>query len=274
MTLRDISLMLRSGFSADAVEREIAARHFIGTFDATAEKSLLQSGASPALINGLKSGGFAIPASEVAGVQAELKAKEQRRAAEQEESRKLNTLYQAQLAQKRNGPSPNVARTGGSIAALVKGNLVTSQNGILRPYLDADFEKKRLIGLYFSAHWCGPCREFTPNLVAYYNKNAPTHPEFEIVFVSNDKTAAAMEGYMREGQMPWPALAFDKVAGNTALTKYAGSGIPCLVVVDENGKVVFDSYAGPNYRGPEAVLADLDRFFTGKNSTPQVAQAR
>ena len=99
------------------------------------------------------------------------------------------------------------------------------------------------------------------------------HPEFEIVFVSNDKSAGAMENYMRDDQMPWPALSFDKVSGNVALNKYAGSGIPCLVVVDENGKVVFDTYAGKNYRGPEAVLTDLDQLFAGKTGG-QVAQVR
>jgi nucleoredoxin len=26
------------------------------------------------------------------------------------------------------------------------------------------------IGLYFSAHWCGPCRQFTPQLVKMYEK--------------------------------------------------------------------------------------------------------
>jgi nucleoredoxin len=273
LSVKDVSLMLRSGFTADAVEREVATRHFLGTLDAAAEKNLAQAGASPALIAKLKSGAFAVPTSEVAGVQAELQAKEQRRATEQEESRKFNTLYQAQLAQKRNGPPASVAAPGSGIAALVKGNLVTSENGTLRPYLDAEFEKKKLIGLYFSAHWCGPCRKFTPSLVDYYKKNAPAHPEFEILFVSNDKTAAAMEGYMREVQMPWPALSFDKVAGNPALTKYAGSGIPCLVVVNETGKVVFDTYSGKEFRGPEAVLADLDRHFATKGPG-QVAQVR
>ena len=265
--------MLRSGFTADAVARELATRHFIGTLDAAAEKNLVEAGATLALIQGLKSGAFAVPASEVALVQAELKAKEQRRAAELEESRKRDTLYQAQLAQKRKELPPAVAPAGGSIAALVKGNLVTSQNGSLRPYLDDEFAKKKLIGLYFSAHWCGPCRKFTPNLVSFYNKNASAHPEFEIVFVSNDRTPATMEGYMREVQMPWPALAFDKIAGIPALTKYEGSGIPCLVVVDETGKVVSDTYAGKERRGPEAVLADLDRLFTSKGAS-QVAQAR
>ncbi len=38
-------------------------------------------------------------------------------------------------------------------------------------------------------------------------------------------------------QMPWPGVSFDKLAGKEALTKYAGGGIPCLVVVDASGKV-------------------------------------
>jgi nucleoredoxin len=273
LSFKDISLMLRSGYSSDAVQREVTARHFIGTLDAAGEKNLVQAGASPALIGGLKSGAFAVPASELAAVQADLAAKTQRRAAELEESRKLNTLYQARLAQTQNAAPPNGVAPAGNIAALVKGGLVTSRNGVLRPYLDGEFEKKKLIALYHSAFWCPPCRKFTPQLVAFYNKIAAAHPEFEIVFVSNDKSANAMESYMRDDQMPWPALSFDKVSGNAGLMKYFGESIPCLVVVDENGKVVFDTYVGKNYRGPEAVLADLDQLFAGKGPT-QVAQAR
>jgi len=272
MTLKDVSLMLRSGYTSEAVENEVATRHFIGPLDVSAEKNLMQAGASLALINKLKSGVFAIPASEVAAVQAKLAAKERNRATQLEESRKLDTLYQAQLAQKRNAPGANTAAPAGSVAALVKGDLITSRNGITRPYLDSEFEKKKLIGLYFSASWCGPCRKFTPSLVSFYNKNAAAHPEFEILLVSNDKSAAAMEGYMRDQQMPWPALSFDKVSGSAALKKYAGSGIPCLVVVDENGKVISDTYSGQNRRGPEAVLGDLDQLF-GSKSPSQVAQA-
>lgn len=273
LTWKDVSLMLRSGYSSDAVEREVATRHFMGPLDATGEKNLVQAGASPALVSGLKSGAFAIPASEVLAVQAELAAKEQRKAVQLEESRKQNTLYQARLAEKRNGPPAQPALQAGNIASLVKGDLVTSRNGVLRPYLDAEFEKKKVIGLYLSAHWCAPCRQFTPKLVAYYNKVAAAHPEFEILFVSKDKTASMMETYMRDDQMPWPAVNFDKVPGNEALRKYFGDSIPCLVVVDEDGKVISDTYAGKNYRGPEAVLADLDQLFAGK-SPAQLAQAR
>ncbi len=274
LTVKEVSLMLRSGYSSDTVERELAARHFLGPLDPAGEKSLVQAGASPTLITGLKSGTFAVPASAQEAIKAELAAKEQRRAAQAEQSRKLDTLYQAQQEQKRKSAPPS-GKTGNAIASLVKGDLVASKGGVLRPYLDAEFEQKKLIGLYYSAHWCGPCRKFTPNLVAFYNRNVAAHPEFEILFVSNDKTAIAMGGYMREQQMPWPAVNYDKIAGNGALRKYAGASIPCLVIVDETGKGVFDTYAGQNYRGPEAVLTDLDQFFGAKSSSPvtQLAKA-
>jgi nucleoredoxin len=273
LTIKDISLMLRSGYSSAAVQSEVTARHVIGSLDPAGEKNLLQAGASPALIDGLKKGAFAVPASEVAAVQAELAAKAQKRAAELQESRKLDTLYQAKTAEVHKAPTPTSPAGSRTIASLVKGATVNSRNGILRPCLDTEFEKKKLIGLYFSAHWCAPCRKFTPTLVAYYNRVAAAHPEFEILLISNDKDAAAMESSMRDEQMPWPALSFDKVAGNAALLKYAGVGIPCLVVVDDTGKVIFDTYSGANYRGPEAVLADLDRMFTGETPA-QLAKVR
>jgi len=273
LSAKDVSLMLRSGYSSDAVERELATHHFLGTLDATSEKNLTQAGASPALINALKAGAFAVPATEVAAVQAEMAAKAKRKAAQQEEARKFDTLYQARLAQTRTAPQPNSAGSPGPLASLLKGELIASRNGVLRPILDADFEKKKLIALYHSAHWCAPCRKFTPQLVAFYNKVAASHPEFEIVFVSNDKSASEMEGYMRDDQMPWFAISYDKVRGNAALMKYFGEAIPCLVVVDETGKVIFDTYAGKNYRGPEAVLGDLEQLFSGKGPA-QLAQAR
>jgi nucleoredoxin len=271
--------MLRSGYSSAAVEKELTARHFLGGVDASSEKSLIEAGASPSLVAGLKSGAFAVPAADEAAAKADLAAKEQRRAAEKEESRKLNTLYQAQLAQQQKVAAQQQkvaaltsANPSGAIASLVKGALVDSRNGILRTHLDADLEKKKLIGLYFSARWCPECRKFTPKLVAYYNKVVAAHPEFEILFISNDKSSSAMEAYMRDEQMPWPALNYDKIAGNEGVRKYAGAGIPCLVIVDDTGKVISDSFAGKNYRGPEAVLADLDQLFAG-NGGAQVAAA-
>jgi len=65
----------------------------------------------------------------------------------------------------------------------------------------------RFVGLYFSAHWCPPCRGFTPMLKAFYEAHAESS-NFEIVFVSSDKSDAEFEKYY--AGMPWKALPFHK----------------------------------------------------------------
>ena len=58
--------------------------------------------------------------------------------------------------------------------------------------------------LYFSAHWCPPCRGFTPELVKVYNELKKTRSDMELVFVSSDRDEAAFHEYF--AGMPWLAL--------------------------------------------------------------------
>jgi len=55
------------------------------------------------------------------------------------------------------------------------------------------FAGKDFICIYFSAHWCPPCRGFTPVLKDFYEEVDGV----EIVFVSSDQTAEAMVAYMK-----------------------------------------------------------------------------
>lgn len=262
LTLKEVSLMLRSGYSVAAVENELAKRHFIDAVDGAAEKTLVGAGATPALVAALKSGAYAVPPEKLAAAQAEIEAQAARKALQAGEAQKLNALYESKLAQERAGAAgmPPSA-SGNKIAELLKGDLVASKNGSLSVVNDEPFAKKKLIALYFSANWCGYCRKFTPELVDYYNRVAASHPEFEIVFVSSDRSAPAMEKYMRDSNMPWPAVKYEKLAEKEELKKYSGKGIPCLVLVDASGKVISDSYEGTNYLGPSKVLRDLDQLF-------------
>lgn len=256
LTTKEISLMLRGGYSSEAVQRELSVRHFAPPCDVAAEKTLREAGAAQALIDALKSGSYASSPADAQAAQNDLNVQTARRARAAEESRKFNTLYQDQLARAR-AAAPPKSETSNVLASQFKGDLVSSKNGSLVPFDDEPLAKKKLIALYFSAHWCGPCRKFTPQLVEFYNRVAPQHPEFEIVFVSNDRSPSAMETYMRDMQMPWPAIAYAKLPGKEALKKYAGENIPCLVLLDNNGAVVSDSNVGKEYIGPEKVLTDL-----------------
>ena len=95
----------------------------------------------------------------------------------------------------------------------------------------------KTVMLYFSASWCGPCRRFTPMLIALYNKlkqdQAKAH-SFEVVFVSLDRSESDFNDYV--SKMPWKCVPFS--TSNSDLrtklaVKYGAQGIPHLVVVGD-----------------------------------------
>jgi nucleoredoxin len=274
LTVKDVSLMLRTGYSSNAILKELAVRHFADTLDAEKQNSLLKACASDDLIKALQSGTYSLSPEQTAVAQQQMLDQAKRRQSEVLRERNFDTLYRDQIARQRQAEAMRVPSVAGPnvIHAAVKGDLVSWQNGALGHFDDEKLENKKLIALYFSAHWCGPCRRFTPKLVTYYNQVAPQHPEFEVIFVSSDKSQSGMETYMREMNMPWPAIDFQKIATKGEVTRYAGRAIPCLVLIDATGKVVSNSYDGPNYLGPQKVLSDLDGIFAGK-PLPQVAAA-
>jgi nucleoredoxin len=264
LTIKEVTLMLRSGFSSETVRQELSVRRLSEPLNAGAEKSLREAGTAPALIDAIKSGSYAVSPADTQKAGDELAAQAARRAREIEQSRKFNTLYQDKLLRARTAGPLSTGQVSNILVDQFKGDLVAWRNGnlsSLAPFEHEALAQKKLIALYFSAQWCGPCRQFTPKLVEFYNQVAPQHPEFEIVFVSNDRSAGAMEAYMRDLKMPWPAIDFTKLPTKGALKKYAGEAIPCLVLLDASGKVVSDSYAGKQHLGPEKVLTDLAAIF-------------
>jgi nucleoredoxin len=65
---------------------------------------------------------------------------------------------------------------------------------------------KEIVALYFSAHWCPPCKQFTPKLADVYNDLIKSQKSFEIVFVSSDRSEEEFYEYFKE--MPWIALPY------------------------------------------------------------------
>jgi len=115
--------------------------------------------------------------------------------------------------------------------------------------------------LYFSAHWCPPCRMFTPKLVEWYNDFKTKHPDFELVFVSSDRDEAAMDEYIKGDNMPWPYVKFDK-AQDEAFQKYSSDGIPYLVLIDSEGKAV-TALPGNEWQSPQEVLQKIEEIVGG-----------
>jgi len=87
------------------------------------------------------------------------------------------------------------------------------------------------VGIYFSAHWCPPCRGFTPVLAKKYQELKDAGKKFEIVFASSDQDETAFNDYFKE--MPWKAMFYSKRDEKQELsTKYSCQGIPYLVILN------------------------------------------
>jgi len=272
LTTSDISLMLRSGYSVPTIEAELATRHFADKLDESKRNQLIKAGATTELLDAIESGNFSVPKDELEKSRRKMDEQAAERALMAERAKRNDTLYQNQLLKQRARVVEHGSTNG--IAGAAKGNLVRLQNGNLVSCYDEELAPKQIYGLYFSAHWCQPCRKFTPQLVAYYDQIAHDHPEFEIIFLSADKSAEDMTTYMRESGMPWPAIEYGKLANVPALQKYAGRGIPDLVIVDASGKVLADSFVAGKYVGPGRVLDDLSAIFARGGGPPQVAANR
>ncbi|CAH1776049.1 unnamed protein product [Owenia fusiformis] len=112
--------------------------------------------------------------------------------------------------------------------------------------LDKDNEKvdiesrlaNKVVGLYFSASWCPPCKQFTPLLCKLCTELAQQKvATFEVVFISFDKNEAEMDSY-REEQGEWLALPFKDPYIEELKEKYKVTSIPKLVIVKTNGDVI------------------------------------
>jgi len=110
--------------------------------------------------------------------------------------------------------------------------------------------KGKPVGLYFSAHWCPPCRGFTPKLIDTYKKVKEAGKEFEVIFVSSDRDEGAFKEYF--GEMPWLALPYSERGVKEKLSSHFGiEGIPSFVMIGEDGKVISDNCRGAVGEDPE-----------------------
>jgi nucleoredoxin len=270
LTANDIGLMLRSGYSSEAVLRELSTRHFAGDFDSAAEQQLVRAGANQSLISALRSGAYAAPSSEIAAAQEKLAAREKQNAPAAEQSNKLATSPPASLAASQSATP--ASPSSDAIYRLLEHDLVSLQRGELKPFDDKAIAEKKLYLFFFSANAFAPARKFTPSLVEYYNRVAPLHPEFETIFFSKDRSPFGMETYMLQTNMPWPAVVFDKVAAKMPVQMNAPD-LPLLILVNGSGRILYNS-SGSQNADPGKVTAALDQILTTSSADPGASPPR
>lgn len=122
------------------------------------------------------------------------------------------------------GTSPLVGRTAPPISG-------PALNGTGRYSLSEYLGKWVLVN--FSASWCVPCREETPQLqqFALQHQNAGNAVVLAVSYDPTDQSNLA--SFLRSSQATWPA-----VIDAAADVSYGVSGIPESYLVDPAGKVV------------------------------------
>merc|ERR1711977_401370 len=143
---------------------------------------------------------------------------------------------------------------------------------------------KQAVALYFSAHWCPPCRGFTPKLAQIYKGLVAAGKSFEIVFVSSDREEPDFDSYF--GEQPWLALPYAERKLKAALgKKYKVSGIPSLIILDgETGEVITKDVRravmeDPNgerfpWKPPSLWEAMGDEFMSGDGESVELSALR
>lgn len=84
-----------------------------------------------------------------------------------------------------------------------------------------------VVAVYFSAHWCPPCRQFTPLLARAL---AQPWPQLKVVFASSDRDEASFNQYYSE--MPWLALPFGSFQKEALSAAFNVRGIPSLIILN------------------------------------------
>ncbi len=121
-----------------------------------------------------------------------------------------------------------------SIVSLFENQVINKKNETID--LTKHFKEKDYLLLYFSAHWCPPCRCFTPKLIEFYNHHHESK-KFEVIFISLDEDEESFKDYY--SAMPWLTIKFNENNITEKLGKHFGvNGIPNLVILDNSGTII------------------------------------
>jgi thiol-disulfide isomerase/thioredoxin len=106
----------------------------------------------------------------------------------------------------------------------------------------------KIFGIYFSASWCGPCRNFTPKLAKFYEdiiqSSSLYQHKVEMIFCSADNSVEDFQEYY--SHMPFAAIPYEDELREPLMSMFQVSGIPRLVIVGTQGQVLEGNAANPS----------------------------
>ncbi|CAP22932.2 Protein CBR-TRX-3 [Caenorhabditis briggsae] len=95
--------------------------------------------------------------------------------------------------------------------------------------------KGKIVVLYFSASWCGPCRQFTPIMKELYQQIAATNQPIEVILLSRDYMRFQLDEYYEKQGCSWGVVPLRDPIIEKCLEKYDVKALPSCRVVDEFG---------------------------------------
>lgn len=162
-------------------------------------------------------------------------------------SEKQATKNATKTSYSRNAVEKQSAKLSSGMAELLPSRILNSKG---KSVSSSELAGK-VVGFYFSAHWCPPCRAFTPSLVDFRDKN---NQDFEVVFVSSDRNPDAQMNYMEETNMKWYTLEHRSQEANKLSQKFGISGIPALIIVSPDGEIITKNGRGEVSSNPSQAI--------------------
>jgi thiol-disulfide isomerase/thioredoxin len=167
------------------------------------------------------------------------------------------------------------AQAASPVAKALRNRLQVLQGGKLANFEPGARREPEVYLAYFGALWCGPCVRFSPQLAAAYTRLKAKHGErFELVFVSSDNGSGEQLEYVRKAAMPWPVIKFSALGSVRPIEQWAARGIPSLVAIAPSGDVLFHSYVGDEYVGPQRVLQQFEELMALEENSGPVKRSR